>query len=220
MENSLREQYEDFLLLGKEVCLKVLKEADDKRKICLKNNDMAGVKSIEEEIFPKFEKMFLEFSLELGDELDEAKMEKIEKIVYSIIEAHNMDENYLWEEVRKRLELEGNSGAEVVKKLYEYQKNEISNAINELERTLNELYKNQKRVEIAMADSIQQDEEMRWFEEIKANGKNIDIVEDKIATLLEKESFLDKVLENKWRYKIYGTTTKEVLLEAYKLKQT
>lgn len=218
MDINLKEQYEDFLLLGKEVCIKVLKETDDKRKVFLENNDLDAVKSIDEEIFPKFEKMFFEFSLELGDEIDEEKMEKIENIIYSIIESYNFDEDYLWKEVRKRLDLEGNSGAEVVKKLYEYQKREISNTLDELERTLQVLYKNQKRVEMAMADSIQQTEEMKYFEEVKKNGKKIDAVEEKIAMLLDKASFTETVLDTKWRYEIYGTTPKEVLLETYKVK--
>lgn len=215
MDNNLVEQYEDILLLGRELALNVLKEADRKLKNYFDLGDVDAVKSISEEVIPKYVNLYNQFFAEIPEDLDEKMLESLEKVIYDIMEKHKIDEDYLWDEVRKRISLKGNSGADVVKKLFETQLMHIEDKINEIVDKNSHLIKDLEKAEKAMANSIQRDEEEKYFELIKDIGKKIDMVNGKILEWKDKSEEIKYSINSKWKYEIYGTTPKDELLKAY-----
>ena len=107
---EIRERYEDILLLGKEMSLYLLELFHKEQRKALEMNDLDKVKSINMDVIPKFEKLFFEFSLEVPEEFQESEVEKVEELVYKLIEEYKIDEELMWARVRTRLELAENSG--------------------------------------------------------------------------------------------------------------
>lgn len=215
MENRLVEQYEDVLLLGRELALNVLREADKKLRVSFDLGDMEAVKSISTEVIPKYANLYNQFFSDIPEDLNDKQLESLEKIIYDIIKKHNIDEDYLWEQVRIRIELKGNSGAEVVKKLFETQLMKVEDKINEIVDENSHLIKELEEAEKAMANAIQRDEEEKYFELIKNLGKKIDIINEKLLEWKNKSDELKYSINSRWKYEIYGTTPKDVLLKAY-----
>lgn len=208
---ELRERYEDILLLGKELSLYMLEVFQKESNKAKKNEDFDKFKKLQEDFIPKFEKFYFEFSLEIGDEFDRLEIEKVENIVNKLIEEYNLDEEILWVRVRKRLELEGNSGAEVVKKLFEVKLKELQEKLSEMLDLEYKFSKIQKELEKELADVIQQEEEAEIFEKIIAHGKKIDLLDTKIQKIEAKIYELQYNIESKWQYEIYGLVSKETL---------
>jgi hypothetical protein len=214
---NIKEQMEDLLLLGKETVLSIMKLADDEIKKAKANEDYEKEKSILLEVIPKYQRLFIEFDREVDDEeIKEDILGKLEEIVYKLIEDYQLDEEEIWDKVRLRLKYKGNSGGEVVKNLYEYQLKELKSDKNKLLDIEKRLLIKQRELEKKLADCIQEDEELEAFVELKENASKLDKIEKKFIELEENISELQYNIDSKWRYEIYGTLSKEEMLEAYK----
>lgn len=213
-----KEQLEDLLLLGKEVVLSIMKLADDEMKKAREMEDFEKEKSIFTEVIPKYYKLFEEFNSEAGDEGDitEEVLIKMEEMVYKLIEDYKIDEEDIWDKVRKRLELKENSGAEVVKKLFEFQLGQLKSDRNKLLDIEKQLLEKQRELEKNLADAIQEREELEAFKNLKENSDKLDAIDKKFLEMDEKIAELEYNIDSKWRYEIYGTISKEEMLEAYK----
>lgn len=213
---DLKERYEDILLLGKEVSLYMLDLFLKESKKAITINDIDKSKKIKEDFIPKFEKFYFEFSLEFPEEFDEDEVEKVEEIVYKLLEEYEIDEELLWDRVRTRLELANNSGSEVVKKLFEIQLKDLEKSLNSLLSLEKQYFETEKKLEKNLADCIQAHEEMEAFEKLRDHGKKIDELDQKIEKIEEKIIELRYNLESRWPYEIYGTISKEKLYEEVK----
>lgn len=213
---ELKERYEDILLLGKELSLHLLELFQKENKKAIDYNDLDKSKTILNELIPKFEKLFFEFSLEVPEEFEEDEVEKVEELVYKILEEYDLDEELLWEKVRLRLSLGENSGSFVVKKLFEIQLKDLEKSLNSFLSIEKEYFEKEKKLEKALADCIQADEELEAFEKLREHGKKIDELDEKIVKLEEKINELRYNLESRWPYEIYGTISKEKLYEEVK----
>lgn len=213
---DLKERYEDILLLGKELSLELLELFQKENKKAIDYNDMEKSKTIINELIPKFEKLFLEFSLEVPEEFEEEEVEKVEELVYKLLEEYKLDEEKLWEKVRLRLSLGENSGSFVVKRLFEIQLKDLEKSLNDLLSLEREYFEKEKKLEKALADCIQAEEEMEAFEKLREHGKKIDELDEKIVKLEEKIHELRYNIQSRWPYEIYGTVSKEKLYEEVK----
>lgn len=213
---NLEERYEDILLLGKELSLHLLELFQKENKKAQEYNDLDKSKTILNELIPKFEKLFFEFSLEVPEEFEEDEVEKVEELVYKLLEEYNLDEELLWEKVRLRLSLGEESGSSVVKRLFEIQLKDLEKSLNNLLSIEKELFEKEKKLEKDLADCIQADEEMEAFEKLRDHGKKIDELDVKIIKLEEKINELKYNLQSRWPYEIYGTVSKEKLYEEVK----
>lgn len=210
------EKLEDLLLLGKEVVLEILKIADLEIKNAKRDKDLDKEKKILLEVIPKYQKIYIEFRDESVDDIDKPIMDKLEEFIYNLIEEYKFNEEFLWENVRKRIEYKENSGAEVVKKLYKYQLKKLLDSKNKLLNVEKKLLVEQRTLEKELADCIQHDEELIAFEKLKKNSDELDKVEEQFQDLENKVEELKYKLESKWAYEIYGTISKEEMLEIYK----
>lgn len=213
---DLKERYEDILLLGKEISLYMLELFQKENKKAISINDIDKSKKIRGEFIPKFEKFYFEFSLDFPEEFDEDEVEKVEEIVYKLLEEYDINEEILWDRVRTRLELGDNSGSQVVKRLFEIQLKDLEKSLNSFLSIEKQYFETEKKLEKALADCIQANEEMEAFENLREHGKKIDELNNKIEKVEEKIMELRYNLESRWPYEIYGTISKEKLYEEVK----
>lgn len=213
---EIRERYEDILLLGKEMSLYLLELFQKEQKKAFEINDLDKVKSINMDVIPKFEKLFFEFSLEVPDEFQENEVEKVEELVYKLIDEYKIDEELMWERVRTRLELAENSGSSVVKNLFEIQLKDLEKSLNIFLDKEKQLMSKQKELEKELADTIQAEDEIKVFEKLRDHGKKLDDLDIKIQKLEEKIAEIKYNIESRWPYEIYGLISKEKLYEEVK----
>ncbi len=213
---EIRERYEDILLLGKEMSLYLLELFHKEQRKALEMNDLDKVKSINMDVIPKFEKLFFEFSLEVPEEFQESEVEKVEELVYKLIEEYKIDEELMWVRVRTRLELAENSGSSVVKKLFEIQLKDLEKSLNILLDKEKQSMIKQRELEKELADTIQADDEVIVFEKLRDHGKKLDELDIKIQKLEEKIAEIKYNIESRWPYEIYGIISKEKLYEEVK----
>lgn len=213
---ELKEQYEDILLLGKELSLYILETLLKEEKKAYEINDIEKVKSIRNDFIPKFEKFYFEFSLELPEEFFKEEIEKTEEIVYKLIEEYNLDEELLWDRVRKRLEISNDSASNAVKTMFEIQLKELEKNLNILLSKEKEFLVIQRDLERELADCIQADEEMIVFEKLSEHGKKLDDIDKKIIKLEEKIQEIKYNIQSEWPYEIYGLIKKEDLYDKVK----
>ena len=213
---ELKEQYEDILLLGKELSFYILETLLKEEKKAYEVNDIEKVKSIRNNFIPKFEKFYFEFSLELPEEFSKEEIEKTEEIVYKLIEEYNLDEELLWDRVRKRLEIFKESASNSVKTMFEIQLKEMEKNLNILLSKEKEFLVTQRDLERELADCIQADEEMIVFEKLSEHGKKLDDIDKKIIKLEEKIQEIKYNIQSEWPYEIYGLIKKEDLYDKVK----
>ena len=213
---EIRERYEDILLLGKEMSLYLLELFQKEQKRAFEINDLDKVKSINMEIIPKFEKLFFEFSLEIPDKFQENEVEKVEELVYKLIDEYKIDEELMWERVRTRLELAETSGSSVVKNLFEIQLKDLEKSLNVFLDKEKQFMIRQKELEKELADTIQAEDEIKVFEKLRDHGKKLDDLDIKIQKLEEKIAEIKYNIESRWPYEIYGLISKEKLYEEVK----
>ncbi len=214
---DFKEKLEDLMLLGREVCLELLKVADDELRRSIEVEDIEKKKSILKDVIPHYQRIYAEFDRELDEyDIDEEMVEKVEAIVYKLLEDNKLDEEKLWDNVRLRLEFKGDSGAEAVKNLFDFQLKEVKDEINKLLTIEKDLLEKQKKFEMELADAIQEKDEIVAFEKVKTNSDKIDKLGHKLEELEIKVLELEYNLKTKWRYEIYGTMSKEKVLEIYK----
>ena len=211
---------EQFWFFAKEAILKVLQILDSKLKNFQSLDDYDGVKKIENELIPKYEKLFQELDLDFDKHLDFNTLDKFKNIIMDITKQFNLDEDYIQSESKKRKELGRNSGSEVVKKFFEYQIKELEKKRDSLLDMAESLIKKEEDLSIELSEVIQEEEEQRCLEQLTTVSKRLNALNEKLDTLKNQIDFLEHVLKTKWRYEIFGTVSREDMLKAYKETNT
>ncbi|TDT72582.1 hypothetical protein EV215_0392 [Hypnocyclicus thermotrophus] len=207
----------EFIKYVKEICLKILEKAYINKKRFLELNDIENIKKIDEEVIPKFEKLYLYFdSISKNDIENIENFNEIEKNIEEIRESNKLTKEYILKEIEKREKMSKNSGSIAVKRLFEFEKKELNKKLFEIEKLGKPLLEKQKEYEKALADAIQQDEELKYFEKVKENGKKIDKLNNKIIKINKRLEKLNEFLAKKWYYEMYGTISKNELEKIYK----
>ena len=211
---------EQFWFFAKETILKVLQILDSKLKNFQSLDDYDGVKKIEDELIPKYEKLFQELDLDLDKHLDFNTLEKFKNIIMDITKQFNLDEDFIQSESKKRKELGKNSGSEVVKKFFEYQIKELEKKRDSLLEMAESLIKKEEDLSIELGEVIQEEEEQRCLEQLTAVSKQLNALNEKLDALKNQIDFLEHALKTKWRHEIFGTVSREKMLKAYKETNT
>ena len=215
---DINTKIKDFLSYAKEVCLKSLFWADN-IKVDLKNQDnLYEVERIEKEVISVYENIYLsldeEFLLNLYKE-NKKTFEQLEETIEKMKKDANLKDEYIKTKIKKRIELKGNSGAEVVEKFFKYKIKELKKIKGDLLQKLNKLLDKEEKLNLDLSNAIQEVEQLEIIEKIqpfRAEFRNLSLQLDKYQKELEETE--NKLLK-KWYYEIYGTTDKEILLKAY-----
>ena len=207
-----------FIKYAKEVCLQNLFLADN-IKVDLKNQDnLFEAERIDKEVISVYENIYLslneEFLLNLYKENKKA-FKQLEETIEKMKKDANLKDGYIKNQIKKREELKGNSGAEVVEKFFKYKIKELKKIKGDLLQKLNKLLDKEEKLNLDLSNAIQEVEQLEITEKlqpVRAEFRKLSIQLDKYQKELEET---ENKLSKKWYYEIYGTTDKEILLKAY-----
>ena len=215
---DINTKIKDFIDYAREVCLKSLLWADN-IKVDLKSQDnLYEVERIEKEVISVYENIYLsldeEILLKLYKENKKA-FEQLEKTIEKMREDTNLKDEYIKTQIKKRKELKGNSGSEVVEKFFKYKIKELKKIKGDLLQKLNKLLDKEEKLNLDLSNAIQEVEQLEIIEKlqpVRAEFRNLSLQLDKYQKELEETE--NKLLK-KWYYEIYGTTDKDILLKVY-----
>ena len=215
---DIETKIKDFIKYAKEVCLQNLFLADN-IKVDLKNQDnLFEAERIDKEVISVYENMYLslneEFLLNLYKE-NKKVFEQLEETIEKMKKDANLKDEYIKSQIKKREELKGNSGAEVVEKFFKYKIKELKKIKGDLLQKLNKLLDKEEKLNLDLSNAIQEVEQLEITEKlqpVRAEFRKLSIQLDKYQKELEET---ENKLSKKWYYEIYGTTDKEILLKAY-----
>lgn len=203
-----KKEFKDY---NTEVMLQILKNSTIKLQEAKKNGNEEQIKFISEEIIPKYEKLYLALAkLDIRDKSDD-EIKNFRDTVNKIAESNNLTEEYIKKEILLREELKGKSGAEVTKRMFEYAIKDLKKKKGKLFDRLKIFLKEEAQLEADLKECIQYDAEM------EISGKIVDVREKKreINSLMEetdkKIESLTKDINNRWKYEIYGTISRDEL---------
>ena len=215
---DINTKIKDFIKYANEVCLQNLFLADN-IKVDLKNQDnLYEVERIDKEVISVYENIYLsldeEILLKLYKENKKA-FKQLEETIEKMKKAANLKDEYIKSKIKKREELKGNSGAEVVEKFFKYKIKELKKIRGDLLQKLNKLLNKEEKLNLDLSNTIQEVEQLEIVEKlqpIRTEFRNLSLQLDKYQNELEET---ENKLSKKWYYEIYGTTDKEILLKAY-----
>ena len=215
---DINTKIKDFIKYANEVCLQNLFLADN-IKVDLKNQDnLYEVERIDKEVISVYENIYLSlnegFLLNLYKENKKA-FKQLEETIEKMKKDANLKDGYIKNQIKKRKELKGNSGAEVVEKFFKYKIKELKKIKGDLLQKLNKLLDKEEKLNLDLSNAIQEVEQLEIIEKIqpvRAEFRNLSLQLDKYQKELEET---ENKLSKKWYYEIYGTTDKEILLKAY-----
>lgn len=203
-----KKEFKDY---NTEVMLQILKNSTIKLQEAKKNGNEEQIKFISEEIIPKYEKLYLALAeLDIRDKSDD-EIKNFRDTVNKIAESNNLTEEYIKKEILLREELRGKSGAEVTKRMFEYAIKDLKKKKGKLFDRLKIFLKEETQLEADLKECIQYDAEM------EISGKIVDVREKKreINSIIEetdkKIESLTKDINNRWKYEIYGTISRDEL---------
>ena len=218
---DINTKIKNFINYAKEICLQNLFLADN-IKVDLKNQDnLYEVERMEKEVISVHENIYLsldeEFLLNLYKE-NKKTFEQLEEIIEKMKKDANLKDEYIKTQIKKRIELKGNSGAEVVEKFFKYKIKELKKIKGDLIQKINKVLDKEEKLNLDLSNAIQEVEQMEIIEKlqpVRAEFRSLSLQFDKYQKELEET---ENKLSKKWYYEIYGTTDKETLLEAYNTK--
>lgn len=211
----------NFIDYAREVCLQNLFLVDN-FKVDLKNQDnLYEVERIDNEVISKYENIYLLLDETIILDIykkDRKVFEKIEKAIKKMAEDTKIKDEYINLQIKKRKELKGNSGSEVVEKFFKYKIKELKKIKGDLLQKINKVLDREEKLNLDLSNAIQEVEQLEIVEKlqpIRAEFRKLSVQLDKYQKELEET---ENKLSKKWYYEIYGTTDKETLLEAYNTK--
>ena len=189
---DIETKIKDFIKYAKEVCLQNLFLADN-IKVDLKNQDnLFEVERIEKEVISKYENIYLlleEETLLNIYKKDKKIFEKIKETIEKMAKDSNLKEEYIKAQIKKREELKGNSGAEVVEKFFKYKIKELKKIKGDLLQKLNKLLDKEEKLNLDLSNAIQEIEQLEITEKlqpVRAEFRKLSIQLDKYQKELEE----------------------------------
>lgn len=208
----------EFKKFASEVILKVLMKMDRDFQNYQNLDDYDGMQKVKLEFIPKYERLYLEFSNDISENLDDLNDKKIESlmtIVNDIMKVHNINIDYILNEMEKRENLKGKSGAQAVEKLFKYQIKELELKMKKLLEQADTILDSEAKLEAELRDAIQEDNQMEVLDQLIIVRSNWSILEKKTIQCKTALDGLKESVIKKWTYDIYGTISQEELKKVF-----
>lgn len=212
------EKIKEFKKFASEVILKVLMKMDKDYQNYQNLEDYDGMQKVKLEFIPKYEKLYLEFSNDISEnleDLDDKKIESLMSIVNDIMKIHNINIDHILNEIEKRENLKGKSGAEAVEKLFKYQVKELESKMKKLLEQANIILDSESKLETELRDAIQEDDQMKILDQLIIIRSKWSILEKKTIQCKTALDDLKESLVKKWTHDIYGTISQEELKKVF-----
>ncbi len=207
---------ENLKEFGLEVTLKVLKKTDDEIKKYRALDDYEGVKTLESDVLSKYEKLYQGFSSDEFNSLSADSFKELESLLVDILIKNNLDLKYIKKEIENRKKYRGNSGREAVKNLYTFQVKELKEKLEVLLSEADTILNTEAKLEEELREAIQEEEELKIIEKMPEVRSRYSKLAKKIDLIQEKIVYLESIINKGWPLDIYGTISKDQLLEVFK----
>lgn len=212
-----RKECNEILKFSTEVILQVFVKIN-KRVEELKNNDeISALEILQNEVIPKYEKLYkgLKTEIKEDEEIDIEKFENIKKYIYDIMKENSFTEEFIRTQMKLREKFQGESGAEVVKKLFEYEKKQMENTKYNLLDKVNKVLDREDKLAMDLKNAIQEEEQIECIYKLQPVREEYRALEEKVLRVQKNIDDLKKKLDSEWTYEIYGTISKDEMLNTY-----
>ena len=212
-----RKECNEILKFSTEVILQVFVKIN-KRVEELKNNDeISALEILQNEVIPKYEKLYkgLKTEIKEDEEIDIEKFESIKKYIYDIMKENSFTEEFIRTQMKLRERFQGESGAEVVKKLFEYEKKQMENTKYNLLDKVNKVLDREDKLAMDLKNAIQEEEQIECIYKLQPVREEYRALEEKVLRVQKNIDDLKKKLDSEWTYEIYGTISKDEMLNTY-----
>ena len=213
MEKSTRNN--DTLKFSIEVILQVFKSVNKKIDELKKIGDISAIEILERDVIPKYEKLYGGLTGEEIKKFDEEQLAAIKKYIKDIMKENNFNEEYIKKQMELREKLKGDSGAEVVKRFFQYEKKELEKTKYELLDRADKILEEEEKLSMEMKNAVQEEEQIEYIYKLQPVRAEFRKIEEKMLKIQEKLSVLNKRLTSEWPYEIYGTLSKDEMLKTY-----
>lgn len=213
MEKTTRNN--DTLKFSIEVILQVFKSVNKKIDELKKIGDISAIEILERDVIPKYEKLYGGLTGEEVKKFDEEQLAAIKKYIKDIMKENNFNEEYIKKQVELREKLKGDSGAEVVKRFFQYEKKELEKTKYELLDRADKILEEEEKLSMEMKNAVQEEEQIEYIYKLQPVRAEFRKIEEKMLKIQEKLNVLNKRLTSEWPYEIYGTLSKDEMLKTY-----
>lgn len=198
-----------------EVILQVLKLTDNKIKQLREIGDLSGAEILEKDVIEKYEKLYVGLTGEGIKEFKEEELNGIREHIENIMIKNNLSKEYIESQLALREKLKGDSGAEVIKRFFQYEKKELEKTKYDLLERVSKVLDEEERVSMLMKNVIQEEEQIEYIYQLQPIREKYRELESKIFKVQDKLDLLKKKLDSEWYYEIYGTISKDEMLKTY-----
>lgn len=211
-----KKEFNDILKFSKEVILQLFIKINKRIEELRKNDEISAIEILQKDVVSKYEKLYKAFDVELNeDEIDTEKMKNIQKYVNDIMNENGFTKEFINSQMELREKLKGESGAEVVKNLFEYEIKQLKNTKYNLLDKVSKVLDEEDRLSMELKNAIQEEEEIECIYKLQPVREQYRDLEKKVLDVQEKLDEIQKKLDSKWQYDIYGTVSKEAMLKTY-----
>lgn len=203
---------------GKEICLQNLLLITRIKEDLSQKGDLAGIEKIEAELIPVYEKIYLSLESEQLEEIhkiDIKAFEKINETLDKILKDSGLKKEFILEQLEKRKKLSGKSGAEVVKKFFNYRLKEYKKKRSEILEKINKILDEEEKLNLDLSNAIQEEEQMKIIENLQPIRQKYRNLESQLNIYQNGIIEAEKVLKSKWQYEIYGTREEKEFLDVF-----
>ena len=212
-----RKEFNRFIKFSTEVILQVFIKINKRIEELRENDEISAVEILENEVIPKYEKLLKGLKYEIGEkeDIDSTQLENIKKYIYDIMKENDFTEEFINSQMELRESLKDNSGAEVVKKLFEYEKKQMENTKYNLLDKINKVLDREEKLAMDLKNAIQEEEEIECIYRLQPVREEYRALEEKILRVQKNIDNINKKLDSQWTYEIYGTISKDDMLKTY-----
>ena len=205
----------EILKFSIEVILQVFKSINKKIDEMKEIGDISVIEILEKDVIQKYEKLYGGLTGEAVEKFDEEQLSVIKKYIEDIMKENKFSKEYIKNQIELREKLKGDSGAEVVKRFFQYEKKELEKIKYELLDRADKVLEEEEKLSMKMKNAVQEEEQIEYIYKLQPVRAEFRKIEEKIIKVQEKLDVLNKRLESEWPYEIYGTISKEEMLKTY-----
>ena len=212
-----RKECNEILKFSTEVILQVFVKINKRMEELRRNDEISALEILQNEVVPKYEKLYKGLKIELSEdeEIDKEKFENIKKYIYDIMKENGFTEDFINSQIKIREEIKGESGAEVVKKLFKYEKKQMENTKYNLLDKVNKVLDKEDKLAMDLKNAIQEEEQIECIYKLQPVREEYRALEEKVLRVQKNIDKLKKKLDSEWAYEIYGTISKDEMLNTY-----
>ena len=212
-----RKECNEILKFSTEVILQVFVKINKRVEELKSNDEISALEILQNEVIPKYEKLYKGLKTEIKDdeEIDIEKFENIKKYIYDIMRENSFTEEFIRTQMKLREKFQGESGAVVVKELFEYEKKQMENTKYNLLDKVNKVLDREDKLAMDLKNAIQEEEQIECIYKLQPVREEYRALEEKVLRVQKNIDDLKKKLDSEWTYEIYGTISKDEMLNTY-----